>query len=244
VAIPPNLYGNWVIANVFDSIAYTDTNMLKRTSNINVGQYGITEIIIQKQFADSILFINEDLENSFSKVISFKNNTIVTDDSLIITFDKTTGYFSLKINENLVKNYYAKAPENMLISDSGFVNLNCKFAFRKMYNANFNKYSYLIKDTLQNDEEKKFTTFFADGKVKGYRNYTHYYLHLNGDLNNVENAMHLSMYDYNKNESSFGLKYYSDSIELYSLKITSLAGEKPSYIATNKLVTLIKQKWF
>ncbi len=239
--IPAKWFGNWVVKPFFDSIAYTDTNYSGRCCTLNISQYGFTEIIINKSLGDSILILNEDVEESYSTLRYLSEDTLVTADSLYFIFDNTNNTIYTRIDKRYPVTAYFKAPANML-DDYSMEQPAIKTAFRKMFNTEFNRYSYLLYDSLNARDERKYVTMFANGKIMGYKKYSKYYMNLNGDLNNVEDAVSVTLYT-NEGNESFGLKYYVDSLELYTLRLLTQEGEKPNYRTEKKVATLVKHRW-
>jgi hypothetical protein len=116
-------------------------------------------------------------------------------------------------------------------------------AFRKLFNAAFYKYSFVLIDSNFSVADRHFVSFFADGKIKGFNAFTHFYLYLNGKQNNIENAMALEVTN-SKTKTILGLKNYPDSIELFTIAKNLNASKKPYFICNKKTATLIKQKWY
>jgi hypothetical protein len=234
--------GSWLCMNVFDSLNYNDTNNRNRIAPTNVLANGISEIIINKELQDSILLINEGVELSFQKLKYISTDTLITGNNSLLVFNNEKKHFEY-INKNNEKTTYFKATQNMLTPIVGYEKLKINSGFRKKYNTEFHRYSYILVDSLNDRSEKKYVTFFADGKVKGYKKFTTYVIHLNGDLNNIKDAMSISIGNSNGDEQ-FGLINYSDSIELFNISLLTKEYEKPYYKLSNKVATFIKQKWY
>jgi hypothetical protein len=162
---------------------------------------------------------------------------------LIFIYDNLENRITNIIDNRYALSFFLKAPENMLENSTNNHYQNISKAFRKMFNAEFHKYSYVLRDSTIRVGERKYVTFFADGKIKGYGNFNKYYMPLNGDLNNVDDGISLKLSSAN-DSLNLGLKYYSDSLEIYDLQKTISVSEKPIYKCNKKVATLLKQKWF
>ena len=237
ITIPQHWLGTWIVKDVFDTISNFDSCKTNLPLQLNISKYGATEISITKN-NDSILFCNEDLEIFYSRIIFSKNDTLKTADGFVLFYDDSLQLLSLKLTVN--KPHYNYVKTSTEISTK---NLQSFRIFRKKFNSEFHKYSYLIKDSSNFKEQKRYASFFSDGKIKGYLQYENYYIPLNGDLNNIEDAQPIILKS-STSEKTFGMRYYCDSIELYELLNLSLQYEKPYFKCSRKIATLEKQKWY
>jgi len=236
-------FGNWVLKSVFDSIQFHDSVPSPKQLKLSFNNFSCTEIVINKTFHDSIIIINEDVDVSFKNLIYVSNDTLITSDSLIFIFDNLENRITNVIVNRYAPSSFLKASENMLENLTINHYQNISKAFRKMFNSEFHKYSYVLRDSTFKIGERKYVTFFADGKLKGYGNFNKYFMPLNGDLNNVEDGIYLKLSSAS-DSLNLGLKYYSDSLEIYDLQKTSSVSEKSIYKCNKKVATLLKQKWF
>lgn len=239
ISINKRFYGSWLPMNVFDSLNFNDTNSQKKIVPFLNLESSLTEIVIDDLLSDSILMIHEDLELYYLKIKYASKDTLVAfDDTKLVIDDNKKLVLISTSKPNLT---FFSAPKNMLTQL--YENPKIYSGFRKKFNSEFNKYSYHLIDSSTLFDDRKYVILFADGKIRGYKKYKNYYLHLYGDLNNVKDAISLTLSNDSTSEQ-FGLKYYADSLELYTLKSLALKYEKPYYQTENKVATFIKQKWY